>query len=269
MNTCSRIESTGERNKIHVSADTAALLMNSGKGNWLQEREGIITAKGKGYLKTYWLNFRQQSAPSARSGSSEQESESREDPHKVMESAPGSPQSSFGNDAMVTAKTARLINWNVDVMKKTLQQIKVRRIALGTDKKPFKDPQDSFEGSILQEIKEIITLPNFNSSMNDAVDSASVELGHAVIEQLRAYVTTISQLYRDNPFHSFEHASHVTMSVTKLLSRIIAPDDKIGADNTDAANVAARLHDHTYGITSDPLTQFACIFAALIHDGTY
>jgi 3'5'-cyclic nucleotide phosphodiesterase len=26
------------------------------------------------------------------------------------------------------------------------------------------------------------------------------------------------------------------------------------------------LHDHTYGITSDPLTQFACIFAALIHD---
>ena len=29
---------------------------------------------------------------------------------------------------------------------------------------------------------------------------------------------------------------------------------------------ALALHDHTYGITSDPLTQFACIFAALIHD---
>jgi hypothetical protein len=31
-------------------------------------------------------------------------------------------------------------------------------------------------------------------------------------------------------------------------------------------NLASTIHDHTYGITSDPLTQFACVFAALIHD---
>jgi hypothetical protein len=31
-------------------------------------------------------------------------------------------------------------------------------------------------------------------------------------------------------------------------------------------SLASTLHDHTYGITSDPLTQFACVFAALIHD---
>jgi hypothetical protein len=30
--------------------------------------------------------------------------------------------------------------------------------------------------------------------------------------------------------------------------------------------MASSLHDHTYGITSDPLTQFACVFSALIHD---
>jgi 3'5'-cyclic nucleotide phosphodiesterase len=29
---------------------------------------------------------------------------------------------------------------------------------------------------------------------------------------------------------------------------------------------ASTLHDHTYGITSDPLTQFACVFSALVHD---
>jgi 3'5'-cyclic nucleotide phosphodiesterase len=28
----------------------------------------------------------------------------------------------------------------------------------------------------------------------------------------------------------------------------------------------SELHDHTYGITLDPLTQFACVFSALIHD---
>lgn len=52
------------------------------------------------------------------------------------------------------------------------------------------------------------------------------------------------------------------MSVSKLLSRIVAPD--IEVDNND--NIAANLHDHTYGITSDPLTQVAVVISALIHD---
>jgi hypothetical protein len=70
-------------------------------------------------------------------------------------------------------------------------------------------------------------------------------------------------MYQDNPFHNFEHASHVITSTVKLLSRIAAPDLQPG-DNED--NAEKNLHDQTYGITSDPLTQFACIFAALIHD---
>lgn len=31
-------------------------------------------------------------------------------------------------------------------------------------------------------------------------------------------------------------------------------------------NLASKIHDYTYGITSDPLTHFACLFSALIHD---
>jgi 3'5'-cyclic nucleotide phosphodiesterase len=41
-------------------------------------------------------------------------------------------------------------------------------------------------------------------------------------------------------------------------------NDNGGQSENEAKALA--LHDHTYGITSDPLTQFACIFAALIHD---
>lgn len=49
------------------------------------------------------------------------------------------------------------------------------------------------------------------------------------------------------------------MSVQKLLTRIVAPSkEDVAEDKT--------LHDHTYGITSDPLTQFACVLSALIHD---
>jgi hypothetical protein len=45
-----------------------------------------------------------------------------------------------------------------------------------------------------------------------------------VLDQLEDYVSAVASMYRDNPFHNFEHASHVVMSVVKLLSRIVAPD---------------------------------------------
>lgn len=58
------------------------------------------------------------------------------------------------------------------------------------------------------------------------------------------------------------------MSVTKLMSRIVAPSDSLLDRCRDATttDLISTLHDHTYGITSDPLTQFACVFSALIHD---
>lgn len=59
------------------------------------------------------------------------------------------------------------------------------------------------------------------------------------------------------------------MSVTKLLSRIVAPQDVDFSRATTKDDVAGTLHDHTYGITSDPLTQFACVFAALVHDADH
>jgi 3'5'-cyclic nucleotide phosphodiesterase len=65
-------------------------------------------------------------------------------------------------------------------------------------------------------------------------------------------------------------------SVTKLLSRIVAPDQILDDENyvvktnameeLDDNQIASTLHDHTFGITSDPLTQFACVFSSLIHD---
>lgn len=57
------------------------------------------------------------------------------------------------------------------------------------------------------------------------------------------------------------------MSVSKLLSRIVAPDSVLSAEDGDEDEIIKRLHEHTYGITSSPMTQFAAVVAALIHDG--
>jgi len=57
------------------------------------------------------------------------------------------------------------------------------------------------------------------------------------------------------------------MSVAKLLARVVTPetiDYKDMSYKIKAGSLA--LHEYTYGITSDPLTQFAVAFAALIHD---
>jgi hypothetical protein len=51
-----------------------------------------------------------------------------------------------------------------------------------------------------------------------------IEINPVVIEQLRDVVTTIANTYHDNPFHNFDHACHVTMSVEKSSSRIVTPD---------------------------------------------
>lgn len=63
MNTASRMESTSIKNMIQISADTAKLLQESGKGHTLIAREGLVKAKGKGYMRSYWL--RPKTSPSS------------------------------------------------------------------------------------------------------------------------------------------------------------------------------------------------------------
>ena len=55
MNTTSRMESSGETGRIHISKETAEHIQKSGKGNWLIKRDEPVNAKGKGDIQTYWI----------------------------------------------------------------------------------------------------------------------------------------------------------------------------------------------------------------------
>jgi len=55
VNTSARMESNGEKNRIHVSAATADLLVAAGKGLWVKKRTDLVEAKGKGKMQTYWV----------------------------------------------------------------------------------------------------------------------------------------------------------------------------------------------------------------------
>lgn len=46
VNTAARMESNGMRDRIHVSQETADLLIEAGKSQWITKREDKIVAKG-------------------------------------------------------------------------------------------------------------------------------------------------------------------------------------------------------------------------------
>ncbi|GKY99151.1 hypothetical protein MPSEU_000870600 [Mayamaea pseudoterrestris] len=257
MNTASRTESTGVRGKIQLTQETADILIAVGKGHWVSQREDKVIAKGKGEMTTYWLTIKKESSYAAStSGSNDSGTEDCGSASVDFTAEPCKQISSS------TEKTTRLIEWNCEVLVRILKQMHARRKATGGKRMSAAVDENRYMQAnllVIDEVQEIIHLPDFDhKSCKESAAEESVAISAEVIDQLFDYISNIAAMYQNNYFHNFEHASHVAMSVSKLLSRIVAPADVAGSGQA--------LHDHTYGITSDPLTQFACIYSALIHD---
>jgi class 3 adenylate cyclase len=261
MNTTARIESTGERGRIHLSEETADLLKQAGKASWLKQREQRITSKGKGTMQTYWLNVTDNGDDNTVGA----ESDGKQTLSSGMDEPDCDEILDVKGQSIQTQHTDRLIKWNVEQLLTLLKEIVARRSLVKAPIKSAPSCEFTIEKKAtlpIEEVQEIIELPEFDCTTDNkaTVDAANIVIPPIVVKQLKVYVTWVASMYRHNPFHNFDHASHVVMSVIKLMSRIVAPTDQNIIDN------AATLHDHTYGITSDPLTQFACVFSALIHD---
>ena len=269
MNTASRMETTSEKGRIQLSQETAQLIRAAGKEKWLIHRDEAVVAKGKGEMQTYWLAVGEERRVSIGIGSSIETNSTNTD--SIVDDLSVGAQERRAAEAELDReadKMMRLVEWNVEVLSRLLKQIIARRNATKTSGVRGARPREEkflvHATNPLDEAVDIIQLPKFDAeAARKQEDIKNIQLPPEVIEQLFRLVTDIAKMYNDNPFHNFEHASHVTMSVNKLLSRIAAPDIEY---HEDAAVSGEFLHDHTYGITSDPLTQFACIFGALIHD---
>jgi len=187
---------------------------------------------------------------------------------------------SNGENSARNSKERRLIEWMVETFMKSLKKIaKHRSRNAGSyqndgflDGKELTLPQLDPEAQIIDEIKEVIPIRHRESRTSDTSAVGSLEgsgdtnVTHVTVPkvvegQLRDYITVVSLLYHDHAFHNFEHCAHVLMSVLKLLSRIL--ESKLNASD---AGLNEFGDDHAYGITSDPLLEFSCLFSALIHD---
>ena len=246
-----------------------------------------MTAKGKGQLQTYWVAIRpptgtRSSLSSSNGGSTPAELESshsqfNNNEHSEFmndnspEDAPKIPSSStFKGSNPVRSDISnkdRLIAWNADVLEGLLKQIVATR---RPKTRSVYDRANSSElmklnpkrtrQSILDEVCDTITFPQ-TAPPKFYQGPSTIELSSIVINQLHDYVQSIAGLYNnDNPYHSFGHTCHVVQSVTKLLARVGNGHNKQHAkDDNETKSPSPSL-------AIDPLTQFACVFAALIHD---
>jgi hypothetical protein len=180
---------------------------------------------------------------------------------KAMADA-GTPTASTPSDDGLPKHLQRLVDWNFEVLQRLLKQILAKRAAAGksgqTETPEFKKQEGHI---VVEEVVETISFPDFDPSTSaDKLDANSVELSLAAASQLREYVTKIGHQFGHHPFHCLDHGSQVSMTANKLLSRIVSPA------KSGSSSDASELHKQTFGLGSDPLAQFAVVFAALIHD---
>jgi len=249
VNTAARMESLGKAGMIQVSQETAMLIQDGGKGQWLRKRQDKVQAKGKGQLETYWINPSNRLDPGSK--------------RQSMRRLHSSTTSEAEN-----AQRQRLINWNVDLFSSLLKKVVMQRQKRAFKRRSSKhdlmqddSSRHSFAGLIddpvdntlpRDEVTEAIKLHKVVGARIDQMeDLDSFELDPEVTEQLTEFIKAVSCLYHDNHFHNFEHACNVTMAARKFLCRVVSPDSH---------------HAYTYGITNDPMIQFAIVFSALIHD---
>jgi hypothetical protein len=164
-----------------------------------------------GELNTYWLettsDSRTGSSRSSESGTdSGRSANDDEDEPEDKQVAVGQASHKASMKAVkkqLTGKVERLIDWNVDVLIRLLQQIVARR---DLTFQPF-DVEDNVKPKVtnpFDEVKEIISLPEFKETRK-LRDPNEVTIPENVVAQLRDYVSEIAMLYNENPFHNFEH----------------------------------------------------------------
>jgi class 3 adenylate cyclase len=271
INTASRMESSSAPNRIHASEQTVSLLNKANKTSWVIPREDKVHLKGKGTLQTFWLDPRRGNAQSIASATSRRSAAS-------LASLTGNMLATGANATDGLQRKQRLIEWNVEVLYDLLNRVVAGR-SIAVSPIPTRAPSDSAAEAkrqssgriVIDEMTEVISLPRFNPSADHQLKP--VLLPDAVKEQLHEYVSNIAHAYRDEvPFHNFEHASHVIMSATKLMKRIMSPEgvdwnlEGITNEKERRIEIARQVHEVTYGLSSDPLMQFSVVFSALIHD---
>jgi len=206
MNMASRMESNGSPSAIHISDETANLLIKAGKAAWIKLREDKIVAKGKGELTTWWVNV----FSGGGSKSSDMDcSGSQLSGGSNYHANPEDVKENVETKLLLNSKTKRLIEWNVEVLLRLLRQIEAGRRTSECQNSLSSRPDESIlkpaaGKTVLDEVQEVIEIPK-QTAQRLVADPDEINLDPAVTAQLHDYVENVALMYQDNSFHNFEH----------------------------------------------------------------
>ena len=202
VNTASRMESTGLKDKIQISQATADLLIAAGKEKWLIARDTKVQAKGKGELQTYWAcpkkhhhgdSLHNASDHVANPDASLGHVGSSRQLHEAITSVDGLDQ-----------RKMRSVQWIAEIMVKMLKQIAARRTASGwtAQKRAFDNGESNFfqvsdATRVVDEVQDVITLPAFDQKVaRKYVDPETIKIPEDAVSQLHNYIARVAMLYR-------------------------------------------------------------------------
>lgn len=127
---------------------------------------------------------------------------------------------------LLLEKKSRLIDWNADILQRLLQQIVASRQSGAVSQLKQRNngvEELSFTSATytnpFDEVKEIIEIPQIKQIQRKTNDGM-VTLSNVICNQLRDYVSSIADLYKQNEFHNFEHVS-VHETPTKKKSKLM------------------------------------------------
>lgn len=238
MNKTSRIESSGEKGRVHISEEMAERLIQKGKEHWLMKREDVVDLKGLGKVPTYWLNITtttHSQASHSNDGSvvtTESEELSSDDEYAHIKN--------LINDWQ---EPSELISWHANFLFECLSQVDQARQAQTEYQADAEDQLQLLEKEALFGKADPLDSIQFDAGMLQYRAESSDPSVPAVnlLQQLKDLVQQITNAYCPHAFHSIQHASHVVLSLKKML---------------DSCEVNP----------FDPLTHFSLIVAALVHD---
>jgi hypothetical protein len=153
-------------------------------------------------METYWLSLGVEFSESGRTESTKGDDDDDD-----------CPLGPVSGNVEVDRKTLRLVDWNTNILLRLLAKVVSKRNPkqeLSRDGEVVWQLESPTSSTLLDQVAEIITWPSvpFEAQSCHEDDATMTE---EVTCQLREYVSSIACMYRDNPFHNFEHASHVAM----------------------------------------------------------
>ena len=176
------------------------------------------------YFQTYWANpkFKHNSASGSWETGSSDPGDEEDDTDSTDEASDALPQAQL-----------RLVDWIVKLMSDDVRKIvscgpvclcnfglwfltavsSLQLFARPTGIKASKQAPTYIppEGkTCMDEVKEVIHMPKFDAKQAIGDEYKSVQIDPVIIRDLGEYVTGVAKMYRNNPFHNFEHAWYVS-----------------------------------------------------------